>query len=131
MSTVVFNFHCKTQSQGRIRIRKGNAPEPFIGTTPRITKLMALALKFEKLIQDGDVTDYADLARLGHVTRARITQIMGLLNLASDIQEDILFLPQTTKGRGLSAREILKMGAIVDWQEQRKVWERYKTFVAK
>jgi len=33
------------------------------------------------------------------VTRARITQIMKLLNLAPDIQEEILFLPRTVKGR--------------------------------
>src|SRR3712207_3152134 len=33
------------------------------------------------------------VARLGHVTRARVTQIMNLLNLAPDIQEAILFLP--------------------------------------
>jgi hypothetical protein len=45
------------------------------------------------------VTDYADLARLGHVTRARVTQIMNLLNLAPDIQEELVFLPKTIRGR--------------------------------
>ena len=40
------------------------------------------------------------IVRLGHVSRARITQIMNLLHLAPDIQEDILFLPKTDKGRG-------------------------------
>jgi len=40
---------------------------------------LALAHRFEKLIRDGEVRDYADLARLGHVTRARLTQIMNLL----------------------------------------------------
>ena len=33
----------------------------------------------------GDVKYFADVASLGYVTRARITQIMNLLNLASDI----------------------------------------------
>jgi hypothetical protein len=46
------------------------------------------------LIQQGVVKDYADLARLGQVSRARITQIMNLLNLAPDIQEPILFSTQ-------------------------------------
>src|SRR5437879_9065519 len=59
---------------------------------PRITRLMALAVKFEGLIQQGVVKDYAELARLGQVSRARITQIMNLLNLAPDIQEAILFM---------------------------------------
>lgn len=35
---------------------------------------------------------YADLARLGGVSRARITQIMNLLNLRTWKQEEILFL---------------------------------------
>jgi hypothetical protein len=43
--------------------------------------------------------DQADLARLGNVSRARVTQIMNLLQLAPDIQEAILFLPRTVKGR--------------------------------
>src|SRR5260370_825785 len=59
---------------------------------PRITRLMALAVKFEGLIQQGVVKDYAELARLGQVSRARITQIMNLLNLAPAIQEAIVFI---------------------------------------
>ena len=66
-----------------------------VGRLPRIARLMALAIKFEGMIQAGVAADYADLARLGGVTRARMTQIMNLLNLAPDIQEQILFLPRT------------------------------------
>jgi hypothetical protein len=44
--------------------------------------------------------DYSQLARLGHVSRAQITQIMNLLLLAPDIQEEILFLPKTVAGHG-------------------------------
>lgn len=46
----------------------------------------------------GVVKDYAELARLGQVPRALITQIMNLLLLAPDIQEEILFLPKTVAG---------------------------------
>lgn len=60
---------------------------------------MALAIKYEKMIQDRLVRDDDDLARLGGVTAARMTQIMGMLNLAPDIQEAILFLPLVEKGR--------------------------------
>ena len=57
---------------------------------PRITRLLALATKFEGLLQQGVVKDYAELARLGQVSRARVTQIMNLLSLAPDIQQQIL-----------------------------------------
>jgi hypothetical protein len=52
---------------------------------------MALAIKFQVMVDSGKVRDYADLARLGYVTRARLTQIMNLLLLAPDIQEHLLF----------------------------------------
>jgi hypothetical protein len=72
------------------------AVEP--GRIPRISRLMALAIRFDHLIKSGQVADQAELAGLGHVTRARVTQIMNLLQLAPDIQEEILFLPRTVEG---------------------------------
>ena len=35
---------------------------------PRITRLMALAIKFQDMVDHGEVRDYADLARLGYVS---------------------------------------------------------------
>ena len=66
------------------------------------------------------VKDYAELARLGQVTRARLTQIMNLLDLAPDIQEEILFLPLVAAEReAVSERGVRKVTAIADWQKQR------------
>ena len=59
----------------------------------RIARLMALAIRFDGLLREEKIRDYAELARRGWVTRARMTQIMKLLDLAPDIQEQILFLP--------------------------------------
>ena len=72
---------------------------PDLGRVPRVSRLMALAIHMDDLIRRGEVTDYAELARLAHVTRARVTQIMNLLHLAPDIQEEILFLPRSRGGR--------------------------------
>src|SRR5262249_49832484 len=66
---------------------------------PRIARLMALALRFEELIRSGEVADYAELARLGRVSRARITQVMNLLALSPAIQEELLFLSCVERGR--------------------------------
>lgn len=74
----------------RRREAAANLSEPLI--IPRITRLVALAIKFQEMVDRGEVRDYADLARLGYVTRARLTQIMNLVLLAPDIQEQILFL---------------------------------------
>src|SRR5580698_6712442 len=82
---------------------------------PRITRLMALAIKFQDMVDRGEVRDYADLARLGYVTRARITQIMNLLNLAPDIQEEILTLDDSVKSATLAERQIRSITKIVPW----------------
>jgi hypothetical protein len=95
----------------------------YAAKLPRVTRLMALAIKFDGLLREGVVQDYADLARLGHVTRARMTQVMGLLNLAPDIQEEILFLPKTMTGRDpISERNLRRVTAVVRWDRQRKAW---------
>ena len=68
------------------------------------------------------VESYAEIG-LGHVTRARVSQIMALLNLAPDLQEVILFLPKTVAGRDvITLRDVLPVTAVPDWRKQRKLW---------
>jgi hypothetical protein len=88
---------------------------------PRIARLMALAIRFEGLVKDGTVRDYADLARRGHVTRARMTQIMKLLHLAPDIQERLLFLPPIG---GINERNLRPIVRQTDWTEQRRMFHK-------
>jgi hypothetical protein len=88
---------------------------------PRVARLMALAIRFQGLVDQGKIRDYAELAHLGRVTRARITQIMKLLHLAPDLQEQILFLPHNTK---LNERDLRPIVRCVDWDEQRRLFSR-------
>jgi hypothetical protein len=66
---------------------------------PRVAKLMALAIHFDELIRSGVVADQTELARIGHVTSPRVTQIMNLLCLAPDIRETLLFMSPIVSGR--------------------------------
>ncbi len=69
------------------------------------------------------VKDYAELARLGNVSRARITQIMNLLLLAPDIQEAILFLPKTLEGHDpIKLKHLQPICLEMDWGRQRERW---------
>ena len=93
------------------------------GRVPRVARLMALAIRFEQLLRERIVADYAALARLGHVSRARVTQIMNLLCLAPDLQEALLFLPRTERGRDpIVLRDLQPIAAVLDWREQRRLW---------
>src|SRR5262245_40490348 len=117
---------------GRKRMTVGEQPEatppPPPGRVAKISWLMARAIRLEELVKQGHVKDYADIARLGHVTRARVTQIMALLNFAPDIQEDILFLPPTVKGRDpVKEWEIRPIAACLEWETQRRLWRRLRT----
>ena len=88
---------------------------------PRIARLMALAIRFEGLLRNGTIRDYAELARLGRVTMARMTQIMKLLYLAPDIQEQILFLPPL---KGLNERNLRSIVSKIDWSGQRRMFRK-------
>ena len=91
------------------------------GSIPRIARLMALAIRLEGFIRDGTIQDYAEAARLGRVSRARITQIMKLLNLAPDLQEAILFL----SAPALTERRLRPVTAHLDWEEQRRLFPKF------
>ncbi len=108
----------------RKELRPGPATPPAEpGRVPRVSRLMALALRFEGLIRDGAVRDYAELARLGQVTRARVTQVMNLLHLAPDIQEALLFLPRTERGRDrVKLADLQPIAQTLDWRQQRALW---------
>jgi hypothetical protein len=86
---------------------------------------MALAIKFQDLVDRGEVRDYADIARLGYVSRARVTQIMNLLLLAPDIQEALLALDDTTATRaGLAGKHLRAVTKRALWVEQRRAWDK-------
>lgn len=125
--TVEADIHFERRGRGARRVMEtGSDPNDDIpvGRLPRITRLMALAIRFDELIQSGEVTDYAELACLGHVSRARVTQIMNLLMLAPDIQEEILHLPRVPGGRDpIHLRQLQPIALVPDWRKQRKLWK--------
>lgn len=112
-------------SGSRKVLRMGATPDLAPGRVPKVARWMALAIRFDGLVREGLVTNYADLARLGHVTRARVTQIMNLLNLASDIQEQLLFLPRVESGRDpVVLRNLQRIALTPDWRAQRRLWDQ-------
>ena len=118
MIAITRKVHFNRGRSGRKRMARGAEPSRPVGRIPRISKLMALAIRF-----DGDVYDMSELARLAHVTQPRVTQIMNLLHLAPDIQEELLFLPEVTEGRDpIHERMLRPLTTILEWNEQRRRW---------
>jgi len=132
-ATVTFKIHLTRGPKTRRELKEGDAPPkltPPEGRTPHISKLMALAIKFERLLMTGAVRNQSDLARAGRVTSARVSQIMNLNNLAPDIQEEILFLPRVIQGRSKLSEQLLRpLTCMPDWTHQRRAWARMQTEV--
>jgi hypothetical protein len=95
------------------------------GRAPRITCLLALAYRFEELVRSGAVRDYADIARLGRVSRARVSQILKLLTLAPSIQEHLLFLPpRVARDEPITERDLRLVVREPRWDRQRELFAR-------
>lgn len=124
--TVTSKAHFRLGCKGRKHLETGDAPTPPVepGRVPRVARMMALAIRFDGLVRQGVVADQADLARLGNVSRARVTQIMNLLQLAPDIQEQLLFLPRIARGKEpIQEHELRQIAAVPDWRKQRRLWK--------
>ena len=113
MMTTNHEVHFESARRSK-KIEAGIAGAPLpTGRVPRVSKIMALAIRFDKLIREGAVKDQTELARLGHVSRVRLTQIMNLNHLAPDIQEEVLHLPLHYCGRErLKESELRRIAAV-------------------
>ena len=90
---------------------------------PRISRLMAIAIHFENIMNAGVATDQLTLANLGNVSRARITQIMNLLNLAPEIQSEILGLTRSKSiTSGITERRLRPILETSNWSKQSALW---------
>ena len=112
----------------KIPTRRGALP-PFrpvvnepVGRPPRVARLIALAHKLEARVRFGEANDYAELAKLAHVSPARIAQVVILVQLAPDIQEYVLFLSAEHAGL-ISERELREIAREPLWDRQRALFQ--------
>lgn len=120
-------FHFQRRGKNKVLVEGKEPPKPVKpkGRLPRITRYMALAIYYEGLIREGHIHDYAEIATLGHVTRARVTQIMNLRLLAPDLQEKLLHMKRIVKGRDSLCLRIVQSIAIEpNWTAQREMFAK-------
>jgi hypothetical protein len=125
--TIELPVHFHRGGRGNRKELRAGAAAPSLppGRVPRVARLMALALRFEELVRTEQIASFSALASLGQVTRARISQIMSLLCLAPDLQEALLFLPPTQRGRDpIILADLMPIAATIDWRKQRRLWRQ-------
>ncbi len=129
-------FEVKVQLQPAVR-QINRAPKKIAaaaespakrGRLPRITQVLAIALQFQEMIDRGEIPRHADLARLGCISRERISQMMVLTWLAPDIQEAILRLPVVARACSQISEGLLRsIARFARWEIQRSMWREATT----
>lgn len=127
MTTTATEIQFKLHSARKPREGKPAEVVSQPGRLTRVTQVMALAIHFQGMLESGEATDYADLARLAGLSRERMSQIMELIWLAPEIQQEILELPAIRTGRfPISEVAVRKVAEPLEWEEQLEAWDDLK-----
>jgi hypothetical protein len=98
--------------------RGGNPRPPRVPKTSRVVELLRKAIEWKSLLESGKVASQAEIASREGVTRARVTQVMGMLHLAPEIQEKILVMPDAIHKSLLTERVLRPIGTITNYGNQ-------------
>jgi hypothetical protein len=94
-------------------------PKPArVPKTPRVVELLRKAIEWQALLESGKITSQADIALQEGITRVRVTQVLGMLHLAPEIQEKILVMPDAIHKSLLTERVLRPIGTITNYGNQ-------------
>jgi hypothetical protein len=124
VSEIVVLFEPKSRTRALQRQR----PTASICYPARVARQLALAHALQRRLESGEFENQAALAHGLGFCRERISKLLDLLNLAPDIQEEILFLECAPASQPFTEadlhRMVLKAAA---WEEQRIRWADLRT----
>ena len=103
--------------------RRGKPKPPREPKPPRVMELLRKALEWQALLESGEVRNQAEIARREGITRARVTQIMGLLDLAPEIQQHILSMPDAVRRPAITERALRPIAQLENAGDQARRFE--------
>ena len=124
--TETYRVHLSRVEHGQVVLKEGAAPPkpPPKRVPTRAARLLALAHRIDSLVRDGKMTDYAEVALVAGLTRARISQITDMLFLAPSIQERVLCETKPERGRErYGERHLRQIVRDHDWDRQVHAFE--------
>ena len=90
-----------------------------------MVELLSKAIEWQALLESGETTNQAAIARREGINRARVTQVMGLLRLVPEIQEYVLALPDSVRRSPVTERMLRPIGNIADHRNQVREYQRF------
>ena len=103
---------------------RGWTKPPKEPKTPRVVELLRKAHEWQGLIESAEVRNQTEIARREGITRARVTQVMGMLRLAAEIQQHILAVPETVRQPAISERALRPIAQLDDHASQRVLFSQ-------
>jgi hypothetical protein len=112
----------RIRNGGSVAFRARSEPKLILPPGPASPGATSLALghRLAKAVDQGEATDFTELATLLGVTQARVSQLVALTFLAPDIQEEIL--EGTPAVAHLTIHHLLLVARLPAWSEQRAFW---------
>ena len=86
--------------------------------TPRVVELLRKAIEWQALLESGEAANQAEIARRDGSTRARVTQVMGMLRLTPEIQQHILSMPDMVRRPAITERALRPIAKIKERKRQ-------------
>ena len=90
--------------------------------TPRVVELLRKAIEWQALLESGEATNQAEIARREGITHARVTQVMGMLRLAPEIQQHILSMPDMVRRPVITERALRPIARMEERGDQLAVF---------
>jgi hypothetical protein len=103
---------------------QANPRPPKAPRVPRVKELLLQAQEWRKLLTSGEVRNQAEIAQRQGITRARVTQIMSLLQLSPKIQPRILEMPKSVRRPNITERALRPITLIENPQEQLEAFQQ-------
>ncbi len=101
--------------------RRGKLKPPKDPRTPRVVELLRKAIEWQALPESGEAANQAEIARREGITRARVTQVTGMLRLAPEIQRHILSMPNLVRRPAITERALRPIAKIEERQGQEQL----------
>jgi len=94
------------------------------GKVPTVSRMMALAIFYERLIRNGKIKSVSEIGRLEGVSQQRVSQVMGLLCLSPGLQEKLLTLPrQYPHSKFISTEKMIAIAGEIDFERQEELYK--------
>ena len=94
---------------------------------PRVVELLRKAIEWQALLESGEASNQAAIARREGITRARVTQVMGMLRLAPEIQKHVLSLPDMARRPAITERALRPIAQLPQERNQLHAFQQLLT----